>query len=253
MLKNRIVLTLMFEDGILVNSNNFILNKIAEIKTLLQYLDFESIDELVLIDVSRSNNNIEQFCKITQEITKECFIPVTIGGGIRSFEDAKIVFNSGGDKVIINTLLFENEKEIQKIANVYGKQSIVLSLDVKKIDEKYYCFYKNGTINSTILLEGILGKIDKLNVGDILLRSIDNDGKGNGYDIELLKFAIDLTSIPVIIAGGVGNFNHLSEGIKSGAQAVSIGNLFHFIGYKMNEVKIALRNDGLEIPSMWNH
>jgi len=248
------VLSLMLNDGLLVNSRRFVLNNVAEVGVMKQYLNPDSVDEIAIVDVSR-RPSVALLCEKVREIVAGCFVPVSVGGGVRTFEDAQLIFKNGGDKIIVNTLFYLDRSVLAQIRDTYGKQSIVLSLDLQKIGGEYIGCHTCGTVNSGVGLLELLREAEEFGVGEILVRSMDRDGVGQGYDTELLRLAVSHTTIPVVAAGGVGNFHHLGEGIDLGAQAVSVGNLFHFVGERLSTAK-AIINDSMgtrAFPPAWNH
>lgn len=251
--KNRLILTLMLDEGILVNSRNFTLNNICEIETVLTYLDFNVIDELVVLDISRKEKSIQKFRTQIEKLTKKAFIPVSAGGGISTIEDCKELLHSGVDKVILNTNAIKNLEFVKEISNTFGKQFLVVSIDVKKQNDKYTIYSNNAQERTDLELKTYLKELEKAGVGEIYLRSIDTDGSQSGYDIELLKEVREFTSLPIIIAGGLGEFTHLKDGIENGANAVSIGNLFHYIGEGLYKAKEYMKKNGIDTPkSKWN-
>lgn len=253
MIKKRVVLSLLFDGSVFVNSRRFTLNKISELETLLQYLNFESIDELILLNVDRQVKNILNIIKVLRKISNDCFIPISCGGGISSFRDAQLLFDNGADKVVINSLFYINPSIVIEIVKCYGSQSVILSLDIKEVGGNFIGYYNNGSINSGRVLDNILSSIDKIGVGEILLRSIDNDGMASGYNLQLLRKFLKLTNTSVIVAGGVGTFEHIADGLRNGAQAACVGNLFHFVGERFQDLRINLQNGGDELPSMWKY
>jgi len=253
MIRNRLVLTLLLDNGILVNSREFNLNNICEIDTVLTYLNFDMIDELIILDISREKKDINKFKKNIEKLTKKSFLPVSAGGGISSIEDCKLLLASGVDKVVLNTIATTNIKFINELSNKFGKQFIVISIDVKKVDNRYEVYSDNGTKKTTMNLVTYIKELENNGAGELYIRSITHDGCLKGYDLELLKLVRKHTNLPIIIAGGVGDFIHLKEGIEHGANAVNIGNLFHYIGESLIKAKDYMRSNGIDTPnSYWN-
>lgn len=251
--KNRLVLTLMLNEGILVNSRNFETNNICEIETVLTYLNFNIIDELILLDISREDKSIDKFRTQVEKITKKCFIPVSAGGGVKTIEDCKKLLLSGVDKVIINSEAIDNIGFIRAVSNAFGKQFVVVSIDVKKENNRFVVYKNNATKKTSLDLKQYLDDLENAGAGEIYLRSIDNDGSQMGYDLPLLEFVRENSSLPIIIAGGLGKFEHLKEGIDKGANAVSVGNLFHYVGEGLYKAKDYMKQKGLNVStSQWN-
>ena len=255
MLKNRLILCLLLREGLFVNSRNFKLNPVGNLETILQYLHFEAIDELVFLNVSRNGKDVEAFSKDLEMVGRYCFIPIAAGGGVKSVDDFHRLLNSGADKIVINSVVFENPSLIQEAAKLFGSQCVVVSLDVKKTREgRYEVYSHNGSRNSGKDAVEVARRVEKLGAGEIFLTSIDRDGTCRGYDHELIRSVTTSVGIPVIASGGVGEFQHLVDGLNlGGAQAVSAANLFHFIGQSLRKAKDFLRQNDFNFPEpLWN-
>ena len=255
MLKKRLILCLLLKKDIFANSRNFNLQLVGNLETIAQYLNFDAIDELVLLEVSRDKRDMQKLSENIMELTKKCFIPITVGGGVSSICDIKLLLKSGADKVVINTTAIENPGFITEASKIFGSQCIVVSIDVKKNKEgKYEVYSHNGQKNTGKELIEWAKEVEKLGAGELFLTSIDKDGAGSGYDLELIKNVSEAVTIPVIASGGVGKFQHLVDGIKEGnASAVSAANLFHFIGDSLIKAKIYVQSKGLDFPhTLWN-
>lgn len=238
-----------------MNSRNFKLNPVGNLETILQYLHFEAIDELVLLNVSRNGKDVEAFSKHLEMIGRYCFIPIAAGGGVRSIDDFHRLLNSGADKIVINSVVFENPSLIQEAARLFGSQCVVVSIDVKKSREgRFEVYSHNGSRNTGEEAVEVARRVEKQGAGEIFLTSIDRDGTCRGYDHELLRSVTSSVGIPVVASGGVGEFQHLIDGINlGGTQAVSAANLFHFIGQSLRKAKDFLRQKGLNFPEpLWN-
>ena len=155
-------------------------------------------------------------------------MPLAIGGGVNTFEDSKNLFNSGADRIIINTSIFKNFSLLDEISLNYGKEAIIASLDFKKINNDYYAFSNCGNIQESIQIDNLIEKIDNY-VGELFINSIDNDGSMQGMDINLFKYISSFTDTPLIGCGGVGNFNHLRDAfLECNLSGVACGSLFNF-------------------------
>ena len=255
MVRKRLILSLLINNDCFVNSCNFKLQNIINLETIMEHLNFEAIDELVILNVSRGEKDINLFCEQIKEIAKNCFVPISAGGGVKSIEDFNKLLRCGADKVIINTAAIENPDLIVKGKNFFGSQCVVVSIDAKKLSEDKYTVYShNGQIDTKKDVFEYIKFVEDLGAGEIFLTSIDNDGLSKGYDINLLKKAVNITSIPVIASGGVGEFEHLVQAIKEAdVSAVSLANLFHFIGHSLVKAKKYLISKGLDVPEpLWN-
>lgn len=257
MLKKRVIFALLFEKNHFVLSRNFNLQRFGDFNWLSNNYNFKkitfSIDELLIINVNRNNKNFDKFFTYLKKINRISFIPLCAGGGINTYDIAQETLNSGADKIIVNSLIYNNPSLIDKIAKSYGAQSIIASIDVKKKKNKYSVFIDNGKKEIPYSLKEWLEFIQTLKIGEIYLNSIDKDGSGNGYDFDILKCLPKKFNIPVIFAGGAGNYLHLLEGLKNKKiDAVSTANLINFIGDGLinarkkllkNNIKLAIRND----------
>jgi cyclase len=219
---------------------------VGDIEWLEKNYKFEnvasSLDELVVINASRESMDFSEFAESLTRLVKHSFIPICAGGGIRCLDDAKILFDNGADKIILNTLIFENKKIVLELIEKYGSQSIVASVDYKNHD----VFTQNGSHKIGVDLKKYINYVASLGIGEIYLNSIDNDGTGFGYDLETAKKLVKDISIPLIIAGGAGNEKHLLEGLKiEGIDAVATANLFNFVGSGLeNARKWIISNNG---------
>ena len=234
MLKKRLIFTLLFDNGNFFLSRNFSLQLVGDIKWLLENYHLNSlmrsVDELIILDVSRGEPNIDLLVENLEIISKNAFMPISVGGKIDSLEKADTLFSNGADKIVINSLFFRNPETIKAITKKYGIQSLVCSLDYKKENEQEMVFIDNGKLNTNFTLEDALIMISKIGAGELYLNSIDKDGLGYGYDFKALKRASELVNIPIIASGGSDNGEKLFEGIKKNyIQAVSTSNLFNFI------------------------
>ena len=249
MLKKRIIFTLHYENGVFNLSRNFRLQKIGDIDWLLKNYNFikiaESIDELIIIDVSREKRNNQEFLNTVSEISKNIFVPVCLGGGIRTLEYAKKLFESGADKIILNTSLFVNPSLIDEISQTFGAQAIIGHVDFKKRGKDYFIYTHNGEKEFSQLDSIYFEKLLSLNFGELLLHSMDKDGTGMNFDFDILQFLPKNNPKPLIFSGGAGNYHHLQEGLtKDEIDAVSTANLLNFVGEGLiNARKVMLRND----------
>lgn len=235
MLRKRIIFTLIYDNGFFNQSRNFRLQKVGDVEWLENNYNFRniafSLDELIVLNASRKDKNMLEFAKNLNKLVDNVFIPIAAGGGVRSLEDAKILFNNGADKIVINTIVYTDKNLVQELIAKYGSQSIIASIDYKKTDKKLKVFIKDGTVEIDIDLFEYIEYIENLGAGEIYLNSIDQDGTGFGYDFETIHKIAKTISIPLIIAGGAGNEKHLEKGLKMDrVNAVATANLFNFIG-----------------------
>ncbi len=256
MLKKRLILCLLLKDHIFQNSRNFSLQAVGNVHTIEQYLNFEAIDELVVLNVVRNRSlGVGSMVTDLEKLASKCFIPITAGGMVRSLDDISVLLKTGADKIVINTAALETPSFITEASGIYGSQCIVVSIDAKKNRLGQYEVFSHGGTRNTKKDPVLWAKeAEKLGAGEIFLTSIDRDGIGKGYDLELVRSVVEAVQIPVIASGGVGEFQHLVDGIRfGGASAVSAANLFHFVGHSLIKAKTFVADSGLGFPKpLWN-
>ena len=187
-------------------------------------------DEICFLDITASHENRSTMLDVVKKTTEKCFVPITVGGGVRTKEDIKNLLGAGADKVSINTAAVTNENLVKEGAGIFGSQCIVVAVDAKKVNNNKWEVFTHGGRKSTgkDVLK-FVQKMESLGAGEILLTSMDRDGTKKGYDLDLTKKVSNLVNIPVIASGGVGSLEHLYQGIKIGkANAVLAASIFHF-------------------------
>lgn len=231
MLKVRIIPTLLFKDVGLVKGIAFdSWRRVDTVLPVIKVYNLREVDELILVDINATKENKDLDYAEIKEFSKECFVPFTIGGGIRSIDQIKKLLRAGADKVVINSAAYEDINLIKSAAEVFGNQCIVSSIDGKLCnDGKYYCFSHCGTKNTGILVADWAAEVENNGAGEILITSIDQDGTMKGYDINLIKQVTTRVNIPVIASGGAGNYEDMYQVIIKGkANAVAAASVFHF-------------------------
>ena len=193
------------------------------------YNDFEA-DELVFLDINASKENRTINLEFVKKVGQEAFMPFAVGGGIKKIEHVKNVFNSGAEKVVINTAAIENPNLIKEAAEIFGSQSIILSIDAKKEKNSYKVYTHGGTKQTNFSPSELANKMESLGVGEILINSIDQDGTMLGYDLDLIKAVSSAVNIPVVACGGAGCLQDFIKAIRAGATAVAAGSLFVYSG-----------------------
>jgi cyclase len=254
MLKKRLILCLMMDSqGLFFNSRQFNLQTVGDLEWVKLYLNFNAIDELVILNIDREKKDIQSFSEQVRQLVKTGFIPVATGGGVKTLYDFETLLGCGADKVIINSFAYQTPDFISDAAKHYGSQCVIASIDYKMAaDGTRHTYAHNGVFDTGRELSEWVKEVEQKGAGEILLRSIDHDGTGQGYDLEGIERIVDSVSIPVIAAGGVGEFCHLEEGIAiCDASAVAAGNIFHHIGDGLSKAKRYLENHGLDVP-IWN-
>ena len=250
MLKNRLIPCLVLRDNIIVQSLGFKRYlPIGKAEIAIEFFMNWDVDEILVVDITATKEEREVNFDFIKYVSKKCFLPLTIGGGIKTVEDIRKVLKAGADKVSINTAAFNTPELIEKGAKTFGSQAIVISIDTKKNDQGEYKVYLNsGTEETDISPLEYAKKCEKLGAGEIFLTAIDRDGMKNGYDIELIKMVSDKVNIPVIACGGVGKMEHFAEGIqKGGASAVSAANIFQHIEQSTIVAKAFMKKQGVDV------
>ena len=252
MAKKRLIFTLLYNDGGFMLSRNFRLQRAGNIKWLQSNYEFKriafSIDELIVLDVSRNERNIDRFCNHIRLIGQGCFIPIAAGGGISSHDHASKIMHSGADKLVVNSALFKAPFFVKDLVSTYGSQCIIASIDVKNGKDKFEIYIDNGTKKVGVAFPEYIDNIINLGIGEIYLNSMDKDGTGHGYLLDLLSQLDNKVNVPLIIAGGAGNWHHLLEGLRHNkVDAVATANLFNFIGQGFPNARKQLFNSGIDL------
>jgi cyclase len=249
MLKKRIIPCLDVKSGRVVKGINFLDLKDAgdPVEQAKIYSD-GGADEICFLDITASNENRDTIYDVVEKTSKKCFVPLTVGGGIRSIEDINKLLNCGADKVSINTAAVENPKVIIDSSKKFGSQCIVVAIDAKKNGDKWEVFTHGGRKNSGIDALEYAKQMEESGAGELLVTSMDRDGTQVGYDIELMTKISSQINIPVIASGGVGNLDHLVDGIKLGkASAVLAASIFHYGKHSVKEAKDYLDSKGIPV------
>jgi cyclase len=246
MLRKRVIAVLTLNDGVLFRTKLFR----PDYRYTANFVDTWSIDELVILDVTRNNfGDKNVFFRTVEEFASRCFVPISVGGGIRSLSDVKTFLDAGADKVVLNSGAIENPSLIEEIAFAYGAQCIVLSIDVVEGTEKKYEVYSHcATRPSGLdpLFWASLG--EKLGAGEILLTPVKNDGWLQGYNLELCRAVADEVNIPVLILGGAGNWQHFIDGVNIGnAAGVCTQNIYHFTESSIQSAKSVMAAAGIPV------
>ncbi|MFH1841400.1 MAG: imidazole glycerol phosphate synthase cyclase subunit [Candidatus Nealsonbacteria bacterium] len=246
MLKKRLIACLLWRDGLIVQSVSFKhTNFIGDAFTAVDFFNTWAIDEIIILDVSRDDKKRNLYYQNIQEISHRCFVPLAVGGKIHSVDQIREFLKLGADKVVINTEAVKNPNFITEAARSFGSQCIVVSIDVNK---DYKVCIENGGVATEWSPFDWAKKAEELGAGEIFLTSIERDGSRNGYDLELIKGVAERINIPVIASGGVGNWQHLVEGINIGkADAVSAANIFHYSDQSTKKAKNYLKEAGIKV------
>ena len=250
MLKNRIIPCLDVKDGRVVKGINFVdLVDAGDPVEQASVYNKNGADEICFLDITASSDKRDILLDTVKKTAECCFVPLTVGGGVRSIQDIRKLLLAGADKVSINTAAIKNPELIKESSNKFGSQCIVVAIDAKKTAENKWTVFTHGGREATELDAVEFAKLaEKNGAGEILLTSMDRDGTKEGYDIELTKKISSSLNIPVIASGGVGNLEHLKDGIlDGGANAVLAASIFHFGEYSIQEVKEYLKKENVPV------
>ncbi|MCF6254621.1 MAG: imidazole glycerol phosphate synthase subunit HisF, partial [Thiomicrorhabdus sp.] len=215
--------------------------------------DEQGADEITFLDITATAHNRSTMVHMVEEVASQVFIPLTVGGGIRTVEDVRTMLNAGADKIAINSAAIFNPAFVQEACDTFGSQCIVVAIDAKKVsaegeENRWKIFTHGGRKETGIDAVEWAKKMESLGAGEILLTSMDRDGTKIGFDLELTRTISDSIQIPVIASGGVGELEHLCEGILEGhAEAVLAASIFHFGQHTVQEAKEAMQAKGIEV------
>ena len=249
MLKNRIIPCLDVKNGRVVKGINFVNLKDAgdPVEQAKIYSD-GGADEICFLDITASNENRNTIYEIVEKTSRKCFVPLTVGGGVRSVEDISKLLTCGADKVSINTAAVQDPEVIIKSSKKFGSQCIVVAIDAKNNGDSWEVFTHGGRKKTGIDAIEFAKKMEFSGAGELLVTSMDRDGTQAGYDINLMSKISSKVNIPVIASGGVGNLDHLVDGIKLGhASAVLAASIFHYGKHSIIEAKEYLNTKGIPV------
>ena len=249
MLKNRIIPCLDVKNGRVVKGINFVDLKDAGDPIEQAKIYSESgADEICFLDITASNENREVIFDVIKKTSENCFVPLTVGGGVRNLNDINKLLASGADKVSINTAAVNNENLIKESSKKFGSQCIVVAIDAKKKNKSWEIYTHGGRSETGIDALEFAKKMEDNGAGELLITSMDRDGTQKGYDIKLISEIEKNVNIPIIASGGVGNLKHLEEGITLGrANALLAASIFHYGKYSIMEVKNYLNSKKIPV------
>ena len=253
-LAKRIIPCLDVENGRVVKGVNFVDIRDAgdPVEVAIRYNE-QGADEITFLDITASHEGRDTTVHTVEQIAENVFIPLTVGGGIRSVEDIRTMLNAGADKVSINTAAIHNPELVREAAERFGSQCIVVAIDAKRVDDvhgkpRWEIFTHGGRKPTGIDAVAWAVRMAELGAGEILLTSMDRDGTKNGFELGVTRAITDAVEIPVIASGGVGNLDHLVDGIiEGGADAVLAASIFHFGEYSVPEAKAYMAERGIEV------
>ncbi len=246
MLRTRLVTVLTFSDGTLFRTKLFE----PDYRYTHNFVDAWAIDEIVMLDVTRGGKGDQQaFFDVVREFAETCFVPLAVGGGIRTIDDAKRMMAAGGDKVVVNTGAVKRPELITEIAKTYGSQCVVLSIDARKGENGSYSVFSNFATDPTgwpPVDWAVRG--EELGAGEIMVTSVERDGSLQGYDLDLCAEVAGGVTVPVLGLGGAGNWRHFADGVKKGGlSAVCTQNIYHFTETSITSAKKFMEKQGIPV------
>ena len=245
----RVIPCLDVDDGRVVKGTNFIdIRDAGDPVELASRYDREGADELVFLDITASHEGRDTIVELARRTADNVFIPFTIGGGIRSVEDAQAVLDAGADKVAVNSAALNRPELLSEMAEVFGSQCVVVAIDAKRHGERYEVFLNGGRKPTGRDAVEWAIEATRLGAGEVLLTSMDRDGTNAGYELELTSAVADATAVPVIASGGAGELHHLVEAITDGkADAVLCASIFHYGQHTIEEAKQHMAGNGIPV------
>jgi len=253
-LAKRIIPCLDVRDGRVVKGVQFVdIRDAGDPVEVARRYNAEGADEITFLDITASSDDRETIVHVVEQVASEVFIPLTVGGGIRQVEDVRRMLNAGADKVAINTAAVFNPELVKQAAEKFGSQCIVVAIDAKKVSaadepDRWEIFTHGGRKPTGLDAIAWAKKMDGFGAGEILLTSMDRDGTKIGFDLSLTKAISEAVKVPVIASGGVGNLEHLAEGVLLGkADAVLAASIFHFAEYSIKQAKQYMAQQGIEV------
>lgn len=253
-LAKRIIPCLDVDNGRVVKGVKFVdIRDAGDPVEIARRYDREGADEITFLDITATHDDRDTMVHVVEQVAGEVFIPLTVGGGIRTLDDIRTMLNAGADKVGINSAAVRNPEFVKQAAKRFGSQCIVVAIDAKKVSqvdepERWEIFTHGGRKSTGIDAVQWAEKMTEFGAGEILLTSMDRDGTREGFDLLLTRAISDSVSVPVIASGGVGNLEHLAQGVIEGkADAVLAASIFHFAEYSVQQAKEYMASQGIEV------
>ena len=250
MLKRRLIPVLILRDGQVVQSIQFKHTNVIHWNavTAVDFFNRWSVDEIVVLDVSRSEKKRERFYEAVKGLSEKCFVPLTVGGWVGSVDEMRRITRLGADKVTINTAAFRDPELISQCAAVFGSQCVVVSIDAGQVDGRRVVCIDRGREPTDVGVVDWAQRAEERGAGEIFLNSIEHDGFRQGYDLELLEQVTAAVDIPVVAMGGVFEWQHLVDGVRiGGADAVAAANIFHYTEHATRKAKAFMAEAGIDV------
>ncbi len=250
MLKKRLIPVLILRDGTVVRSVNFKHTNVIHWKpsTAVDFFNKWAVDEIVLLDVSRDRTNRQKFYDVVADLSRKCFVPLTVGGWVTSTEEVRTLLRLGADKVTLNTAAVRRPAFVTECAKAFGSQCIVVSIDVVGAAGSWDVVIDRGAERTGLDPVAWARRAEESGAGELLLTSVDREGTATGYDLDLVHAVAAAVGIPVVAFGGAFTWQHLVDGITAGgAEAAAAANVFHFTEHSTKKAKEFMRTSGLDV------
>jgi cyclase len=249
MLKVRVLPTLLYKGLGLVKGVGFeSWRRVGALRQAIRVYDMREVDELVFLDISATAEERSPDFELIDDFADECFMPLAVGGGVRTLEDVRRLLGVGADKVVINTAAVETPELLGQVARRFGSQCLVVSIDVRRRpDGSSEVYTRSGTHGTGLEPVELARRAEAAGAGELLLTSVERDGTMQGYDLELLREIAQTVSVPVIASGGAGTYDHLVEAVRAGASAVAAASMYHFTQCTPFEAKLHMHAAGIPV------
>lgn len=249
MLKIRVIPTLLWKNFGLVKGVGFdSWRPVGSVLPAIKVYNQREVDELVLLDITATSDKRDPDFESIEEFSSTCFVPLTIGGGIRQINQVQKLLRAGADKICLNSIVYSHPELITKTAQIHGAQCVVVSIDARKNGKTWECFSHNGQVPTGRDVVYHAKEMEERGAGELIITSIERDGTMKGYDLELISAVSSEVKIPIIASGGAGNYQHMIDAVKqSGASAVAAASMFHFTECTPKEAKIKMESKGIPI------
>lgn len=249
MLKTRIMPTLLYRGSGLVKGVGFdAWRTVGAALQAVRVYNMRQVDELVFLDIDATRDGRPPDYALVDDLADDCFMPLTVGGGIRSVEHVERLLEVGADKVSLNTAAIEVDSLVSAVARRFGAQCVVASVDTRRVGDRWHVVTRSGTTSTPLDPVALCQRLEREGAGEILLTSVERDGTMDGYDVELCRAVSDAVGIPVIASGGAGSIEHIRDVLVEGrASAAAMASVFHFTELTPLEIKAALAQDGIPV------